>query len=479
MKKKDKIAIIIVVLGVILGGIALIKINKDKKEQAVKNYNVIIIAFDGMQAKHLSSYGYPLKTTPNLDKFLEKSYLFKNTVSPASWTVPTFMSIFTSLYPSEHKITNKFSEYSTEDETVKSKKSNLKELNPSAVTIAEILKKHGYITGGFTGDAGLSAPFGFGQGFDTYFDKEMFGGLNSSIPEATTWLDQNKNKKFFLFLHGYDAHGQYAPKEGFDYRYVSKPYKGIYTGSPKEQGALREEGLANGKIKLSDSDVDFWRAIYDEKINRTDEQLANFLKYVSDSDLDKNTIIVVLSDHGTEFYEHQRFDHGHTLYGELVDVLLAIHMPGQKQNKEINSLVSTLDVAPTILSLLNIKDSVIKNMHGIDLTDSFDGKDISRDIYSETDYRLYTHKRSIQTTDDWKFIITMENLNKELFNLNNDPEEKNNLINDEPKIAYELEQKVYAHLNAMNAANGPWTLGCSPAYADQCLPLSQTKTQKK
>ena len=73
-----------------------------------KNYNVIFIAFDGLQAKHLHSYGYSLNTTPNLDKFLDKSYLFTNAVSPAPWTVPAFMSVFTSMYPSEHKVVNKF-----------------------------------------------------------------------------------------------------------------------------------------------------------------------------------------------------------------------------------------------------------------------------------------------------------------------------------------------------------------------------------
>jgi choline-sulfatase len=483
MKKKSLLLILFVFLFLVAVGL-FSRFNKREGQPAINNnqpiasdYNVIVIAFDAMQAKHLHAYGYLLDTTPNLDKFIEKSYLFKNTVSPASWTVPTFMSIFTSLYPSEHKVTNKFVEYKIEGTTTKAVKSNLKQLNPDAVTIAEIMKKNGYATGGFTGDAGLSAPFGFNQGFDEYYDKEMFGGLNNSISKATEWIDKNKDKKFFMFLHGYDAHGQYMPKEGYDYRYVAKPYKGIYTGSPKEQGLLREQGLANKELDLSDSDIAFWRAIYDEKINRADEQFAAFLKHVYDLGLDKNTIIVVLSDHGTEFYEHKRFDHGHTLYGELVDVLFAIHMPNQQEGKEINSLVSTLDLAPTILSLLNIKDPAIGKMEGINLAPAFTGNDISRDIYSETDYRLYTHKRSIQTPDGWKFIITMENLNKELYNINSDPKEENNLIDKEPKVAYELEQKIYSHLNSMNA-NGPWTLGCSPAYADQCLPLNKTNSLK-
>jgi arylsulfatase A-like enzyme len=437
-----------------------------KKPAPEKPLNVILISIDGLQAKHLAEYGYSLNTTPNLDSFIDKSYLFLNAISPSSWTVPTHMSIFTSMYPSEHKVVNKFLDWNptTKTGTV----ANLKKLTPSAVTLAEIFKNNGYVTGGFTGDAGVGKQFGFGQGFDDYYDATTFGGFDNSMPKALDWLTKNKDNKFFLFLHGYDVHGQYAPPGGFDYRYVAKPYVGKYTGSPVEQAALREEGLKNGTINLTPQDVTFWRAIYDEKINRMDAEFGNFLGQVQKLGLMDNTVIIVFSDHGTEFYEHKRFDHGHTLYGELVDVLFTIHLPGQKDGKRITSLVSTLDIMPTILKLVNINNPVPAQGRGVDLTTSFHGTDVSHNVYIETDYRLYTHKRAIQTPDGWKFILTMENLGKELYNLNDDPGELNNLVDKEPKRAYEMEQMVYKHLKEMNAANGPWTLGCSPAYANQC-----------
>jgi arylsulfatase A-like enzyme len=482
MLKRKKLFIVLFLSVLVIASVVLViwKIKPNNNQQTGNNYNVVIFAFDALQAKHLNAYGYTgeQNTTPNLDKFFGESYRFQNTVSPSSWTVPTFMSIFTSLYPGEHKLTNKFVEAKTAGATTTALvPANLKQLDPQAVTIAEILKKNGYATGGFTGDSGVNGALGYNQGFDTYYDKEMFGGFAGSIPQATAWLDKNKDNKFFMFVHGYDVHGQYEPQGGFDYRYVKKPYTGKYTGSPKEQAALREEGLANGNLNLSQADVDFWRAIYDEKINRADAQFGGFMQHVEDLGLMKNTIFIVLSDHGTEFYEHKRFDHGHTLYGELVDVLLAIHTPNQQSGEAVKSLVSTLDVTPTILSLLHVQDQAMANMKGIDLTPSFSGTDVSRDIYSETDYRLYTHKRSIQTPDGWKFILTMENLSKELYNLNADPREQNNLAAKEPKIAYELEQKIYAHLNAMDS-HGPWTLGCVPAYPGQCQNLNSTSSKK-
>lgn len=428
--------------------------------------NLILISFDGLQAKHVSTYGYPLDTTPNLNAFLNQSYLFTNAVSPAPWTVPAHMSIFTSLYPSEHKVVNKFSDYNLQ--TQKGVVANLQKLSPNAVTLAQILKKEGYVTGGFTGDSGVGAQFGFNTGFDTYYDAEAFGGFDNSMPKAIDWLKQNKDKQFFLFLHGYDVHGQHAPKDGFDYRYVTKPYTGKYTGSTAEQAKLREEGLANGYLTLSAEDIAFWRAIYDEKINRTDAEFKDFLSQVQRMGLLDNTIIILMSDHGTEFYEHKRFDHGFTLYSELVNVLFAIHMPKQTEGKKITQLVGTMDILPTALSLLGIQNPVPKQTNGINLAPAFTGKNIAHNMFSETDYRLYTFKRSIQTPDGWKLIITLENGNKELYNMVQDPNEQTNLITTNPQKGYELEQILRQHIDATSGQRDSGQLGCSPVYGGQC-----------
>ncbi len=463
---KNKLFLIIAVLSVVAVTSLYSKLSGQETPKTVQKPNLILISIDGLQAKHLNRYGYPLDTTPNLDAFLDQSSLFTNAISPSSWTVPTHMSIFTSMYPSEHKVVNKFSDYDMK--TKKGVVANLKQLSPKAVMLAEILKSEGYVTGGFTGDAGVGAQFGFNQGFDTYYDAETFGGFDGSVPRALDWLKENKDKTFFLFLHGYDVHGQHVPKEGLDKRYVDKSYKGAFTGSKAEQGKLREEGLANGSIKLTDEDAAFWRAIYDEKINRTDLEFKDFMDQVADMKLLDNTVVIVMSDHGTEFYEHKRFDHGHTLYSELVNVLFAIHMPGQKEGQKITQLVSTFDILPTALSLLGVKNPVPDQVKGADLTPALSGKDVAHSVFSETDYRLFTFKRSLQTPDGWKLILTLENGEKELFNIAQDPNELQNLITENPQKGYELEQTLRAHIEAIAGQRTSDQLGCSPVYGDQC-----------
>ncbi len=426
--------------------------------------NLVIFAFDGLQARHLATYGYERVTTPHLEAFFTESYVFTNTVSPASWTVPSYMSMFTSRYPAEHKLTNKLVEVETATTTYV-RTVHMQTLAPGIPTLAEILKESGYQTAAFTGDAGVKGEYGYRAGFDEYYDAVPFGGLTGSVPRALAWLkERDRSKPFFLFVHGYDVHGQHEPHDGFDYRFAPDGYAGSYTGSKEEQGRLRELGLGGASLTVTEADVAFWRGVYDEKILKADLEFNAFIKGLEADGLLDSTIIVVVSDHGTEFFEHGKVDHGHTLYGELLDVLFAVRMP-DATHRIVPDLVSTLDLTPTVLSLLGMSTNVV--LKGYDLTPAFGGASVAHDVFSETDYRLYTHKRSVTTTDGWKFILTRETNEKELYDLNADPGEQNNVVAEEPRRAYELEQQLLAHLKRVGDS-GPWPIGCLAVYADQC-----------
>jgi len=445
-----------------------IYISFPQKSFKYKDYNIVFVSFDALQAAHVHNLGYPLEITPAIDAMARRGYNFKEGISVSSWTVPSSMSWFTGVYPSQHKVVNKFSTYTNDTKVL----SNLKKLSPEIITLAEILKQNGYATAGFTGDAGVNGVSGFNQGFDVYFDNTtMFSGLEVSAPKALDWLKENKDNKFFLFLHGYDFHGQYVPPEGFDYRYVNFKYTGPYNGSKEQQAALREERLQKGYLNLSDDDVRFWRAIYDEKIDRADKKFAAFLEEFRKLGLMDKTIFVLTSDHGTEFYEHKGIDHGFTLYDELIHVPMIIVLPNQEKGVAIDEQVRSIDLMPTILDLLNIPmNETIKNqMQGVSLVPLMKGEKLSLDVYPETDYRLYTFKRAIRTSDGWKFILTLENKNKEMYDLTNDPGETKNLIDVNQTKAYELEQKLLKHLMLLNQSiYTQWEIGCNPVYPTQC-----------
>lgn len=432
------------------------------------NCNLVFVSFDALQAAHIGILGYPRNITPHLDAFATSSYRFTNTASVASWTVPSSMTWFTGVYPSEHKMTNKFAIYNRDVQ----KPANLRELSPHIVTLADILRANGYATGGFCGNAGVSGGFGYEQGFDIYSHEDAkFGSFDYSIPRALDWIAANRHRKFFLFLHGYDCHGQNVPPEGFDYRFVDAGYDRKFLGSELEQEALREEGLERGRLTLRDADIRFWRAIYDEKINRTDARFRQFLADFDKLGLTGTTLFVLTSDHGTEFFEHGRIDHGFTLYQEQLHVPLFVRLPGQSTGTAIDTRVSSIDIMPTILDLLRVPvpENVGHQMRGQSLVPAMKGEPKPRDLFAETDYRAYTFKRSIIAPDGWKLIYTLESKSRELYDLNHDPHELQNRAGEYPHRADELERRLFAHFKLIghDLTARRWEVGLNPVYPSQ------------
>lgn len=431
-----------------------------------KDCNLVFISVDALQAAHVGCLGYERNTTPILDSVAHQSCVFTNAISAASWTVPSSMTWFTGVYPTEHGVTNKFAIYNEREQ----RPAQLRESAPNLVTLAQILKDKGYATAGFTGNAGVSGPFGFSQGFDEYHHPTgKFAGFEDSIPKAIDWIRRHQDQKFFLFLHGYDAHGQFTPPQGLDYRFVDASYDRKFLGSSAEQEVLREEGLDRGELTLRDEDVKFWRAIYDEKIQRADRRLRAFFNELDELDLNKKTLFVITSDHGTEFYEHRRFDHGFTLYQEQLHIPLFIRLPSQTQCRVIPNRVSSIDLMPTILDLLAITppDGARTQLRGTSLLDEIKGSPSARDVISETNYREYTYKRSIISPEGWKLIYTLEKRKRELYDLNKDPHEQQNLATQRVDLANDLEKRLFAHYERLghNLRDQTWQTGYNPVYS--------------
>jgi len=354
------------------------------------------------------------------------------------------MSWFTSLYPQQHKITNKYSAYDSQNQIL----SNLADLSPTAVTLAEIMKEHGYATVGYTGDAGVSGSFGFDQGFDIYYDNTTFGGFNFLMPMAIEWLTNNKDKKFFMFLQGYDVHGRHQIMPEFNNPFDDEKYIGKYSGTITEYWSLRNKSVDGGVIEIKRHDIEYWRKWYDERIRLADDSFGSFIQELKKLGLDKKTIIIVSSGSGNEYYEHEHFDHGLTLYDEVVRVPLIISMPDARPH-EIDQQVSTLDIMPTILELVDIPydERLTKQIQGISLVPLMEGEHIERDMYAETDYLYRAFKRMIRTYDGWKYIYSLDSEARELYNIKQDPRELINLIDLEQDIATECEQKIVHHFN--------------------------------
>ena len=446
-KLKRKAILVFVLLIFTIGLLFFSKKGLDLEEKPIEciDCNIVLVSFDTLRASNVGIYGYGRNTTPTIDGFARRGFTFTDAVSVTTWTLPSHMSWFTGVYPSQHKVLNKFTIFEDEREEI----TNLNEVSPNLRTLAEVFKESGYKTGGFTGGAGVHRQFGFDKGFDIYTDDKDFGGFSDSIPKALEWIKENKDEKLFVFLHGYDIHGQYVPEGGYDYRFVDFEYGGNLTGSKEEQKELREEGIARGQIFLTKNDVRFLTALYDEKIQRADNLFAQFIQKYQDLGLMNKTIFILTSDHGEELYEHGRIDHGHSLYEEQIKIPLVITVPGNTKSAEIEQQIRSIDLMPTIFDLVGIRadDSVVEQMAGVSLVPLIEGKKIQLDAFPETDYRYATFLRAIRTANRWKLILNLEINSEEAYNLNNDPEERKNIIRDGHKQVELLKQKLKAHLD--------------------------------
>ncbi len=417
-----------------------------------KEWNLIIVGFEPLGAAHVGAYGYLRPTTPNLDRFAKDAVLFRNAVSPSSWTLPTFMSMFTSLYPSQHTLTNKYVTASMQGDGPP----RLSRISDDTVTLAQVLRGKGFLTAGFTGGAALSDDFGYGRGFAAYFDDATFGGFDLTLPKAEEWLGANAGKRFFLFVQGFDVHGRFPLAEGAEKAFLDGPYSGRYRGTVEEYWALRDANLDDPFFTLASGDRAFWTAHYDAQIREADRRFGAFLAEVSRLGLMEDTVIIVTSGSGNEYLEHGGIDHGLTLYDELVLVPLVIRVPGKK-GRVVRGQVRTLDIMPTALALLGIDpgSGVSARMQGVSLAPALDGAPLRLDAFLETDYLVRGVKRGVRTADGWKFIHSLDSGVRELYDLNKDPGEKENLVEIEKDRARRLENRLLDHLERIKAPSPP------------------------
>ena len=405
-----------------------------------KDLNVLLISMDALRYDRTGLSGNKEGLTPNLDALAEESIVFHDAVSAAPWTLPSHMSVWTARWPSVHGITNKLKLLS-EDQMVPTS------LSPGIETFPDILIREGWIAGGFTGGAGVQASFGFGRGFDYYLDDRYFGGLDHSIPKALEWMKAHQAERFFMFLHGYDSHGQYELSDA-SRATARRDYKGTLDGTIEENAKLREQALTAiqnpgdppslGSV-LDEDDAKYLLALYDQKVREADQRLGSFLSEVRASGLLDRTIVIVMSDHGDEFMEHGAIDHGGTLYEEQLHVVMTMRLPGYARRHDVDAVVRTVDLFPTVFDMLGLP--IPAGVDGTSLLPILRGQGAELTAYAESDYRLFVHLRAIRKGDT-KLVLDLEDGQRELYDLAKDPAEKKDASSAEPRSTYELEQAL-------------------------------------
>ena len=371
---------------------------------------VILISIDTCRADYLSCYGYPLKTTPNIDTVAAEAVRFEHAIAPNPLTLPSHSTMMTGTIPPHHGIHDNLN-YT---------------LNQSNVTLAEILKRAGFRTGAVISASVLKDEFGLDQGFDNYddeFDERLEGEYHierrgaEATQHAVSWIEENQDEKFFLFLHYYDPHYPYEPPDAFRNQFGTAPGTGDF-----------------GK--------DERKRFYAAEIAYTDFCIGQVIAKLKSMGLYDSTLLVITSDHGEGLGDHKEATHGYYVYQEYIRVPLIVKLPGAKNAKTVKDIVGIVDITPTICSLLNLE-----------VPEPVEGKDLSSYLFNDAseNQNRYIYSESLLPTkykasplltvvsNRFKYIQTSR---PELYDLAVDTYERNNIVDQLPQQARIMQDKL-------------------------------------
>ncbi len=362
--------------------------NEPLASGSAAGFDVALITLDTTRADRLGAYGYEKAETPNLDRIGREGIRFADAISPAPLTLVAHASILTGLDPYHHGVRHN-GQY---------------RLDPSQVTLSEIMQESGFETAAFVSGFVLDSRYGLAQGFDLYDDRteplpgQPFGGLGERSAEAVTdaalaWLaDRKSSKPFFLWVHYYDPHAEYKPPPAF---VSSSPY--------------------DGEIAYMDSHIGRLLSKLDEK--------------------KESLILIVAGDHGESFGEHSEYTHSRLLYETTQHVPLFLWSPALvSKPRVVDGVVGLVDIFPTVLDLMGIENRIPGD--GISLR--LAGREGERSVYVETMAPYldngWAPLLGLRRSRD-KYIFAPR---AEYYDLAADPDESDNLYDERVEAVAEL-----------------------------------------
>ena len=382
--------------------------------------NVILVSLDALRADHLGAWGHTPATSPFLDGLAARGVRYSNAFVNTHGTTPSHTTLLSGLYQETHRV----SHWPTEEAAPPAA------LGADILLLPELLQKAGYTTLAVTGGGNVAGRLGFSRGFDVYLDRAR--SVRQVAAQTLRLLDERTEKEerpIFLFLHTYEIHSPYkAPK-----RYIDMLVDAKSDLSTTSSSLLRHSHSA--RSSLSSEDLRFLRQMYDAEIRFTDETLRELWAGLDERGFLDRALVVLTSDHGEEFGDHGGLLHRDLLYDELLHVPLLAYGPQIPERAVESALVSTVDIAPSILDWL-----------GLEIPTSMEGRSLrhaATDSDRDAVFSQYSSLRYSIRTERWKLIETVRPPLLELYDLQADPDETLNLATSNEETTHRLQARLY------------------------------------
>ena len=395
---------------------------------------VVLVVVDALRPDHLGTYGYQRPTSPRLDEWAQQAAVFENAMTTSPWTLPAFGSLLTGELPARHAAGSRLRESNW---TVSSR------LNDEIPTLPEVLGASQFVTGAIVTNPWLPPGTGLERGFQTY-DYQRPGEqdhrrADEVVDLALTWITGNAGKRFFLMVHILDPHMSYdAPP----------PARGRFTGE-LDQGfqlpVVEPRKIQKRAASVPDPEREFIRAAYDEEIAFVDQELGRFFAALRQSGLWDRLLVVVTSDHGEELFDHEGFEHGHSVYQELLRIPLLIWAPGIQPERRSDP-VSLVDLPDTILDAVGVgewQSSAGQSLWPV----LVEGQKLQSRLLT-AEGTLYGPERRAAIQWPLKLTVEIGTGVRRLYHLERDPDERRDLAGAEGRAVKFLSQELRNTLRA-------------------------------
>ncbi len=391
-------------------------------------YNILLIVFDALRADYTEPGGDRITKTPAMQALAQAGVTFEQAHSQAPWTRPSVTSYLSSLRPNAHQVIH-----------------DADALPPTLPYLPEALRGKGYKTLYLCDNGIISDDYGFERGYDKLCN--VFGDQDTRDPDPakffqSRWdnnikpfLAQQQQKPFFIYDHEIDPHAPYAPQGNYANMY------GVFEWTNLDQTRQGSDLISSGIGLLSPFQVEQYKSLYRGEISYMDAYLQQMIQKLEQENLRDNTLVIFMSDHGEEFYDHKGTRHARTLYEELTHVPLIFSLPGVlPEGKRVTRPVELIDVMPTIFDLMD-EDS----------PSAMQGRSLLADLFCdyqepspEPIYSCFDIDASVRM-GRWKLMEMPHAHNSDtfrLYNLRNDPKETTNLWFRQPIEGRVLRQMI-------------------------------------
>ncbi len=391
--------------------------------------NVILITIDTLRADHLGCYGYSRDTSPNIDTFAASATRYSHSYASSPWTLPTHASMFTGLDPDRH---------GARTIETRTQRNNVNPLGEQFETLAEVMSAQGYRTGAIVANDGyLDQRWGLAQGFASY-DVERLPAVQINA-KVGDWLGQGGREPFFLFINYMDTHRPYDTTPRLDF--LNPP-------APRDSRKLLDRLIAEVLPATGPVPADLAQTVidqYDTSIANFDEQFGRLLADLQARGLMDNTVLVVTSDHGEFFGEHQLVEHSKDVYQEVLQVPLAILWPDKQHGDVLSDMVSSCDLPGMILDACGLDSAAERfpKRPGNHPVISSNWYTRSKDLYHPEWGHRFQRVRHVLFDWPYKYIESSDGRH-ELYDLSVDPGEHENLVTSLEALAGKMQSILSA-----------------------------------